>query len=215
MARKTIDKSGPLTNARAHASPDCPTEPVSTARAVDTRGVQSEGQRLLREISASLAEVAAAVGCSSRQAVGNWRNGTASPGAAYRAKLAEVYGIPEASWGQRPVGAMPAPETDEPAPAADASPTTMAGVLVLMEMARERMEDEALLEAERAKWAAEFSRALALKARLEKEAEMLEDRIVREHPMWKRLKRAIVKSLVPFPGAAKAVALALKELDSK
>jgi hypothetical protein len=47
--------------------------------------------------------------------------------------------------------------------------------------------------------------ALALRAKLEKERELLEDRVVRDHPAWKRLQTQILAALRPYPAASKAV----------
>jgi hypothetical protein len=40
---------------------------------------------------------------------------------------------------------------------------------------------------------------------------MLEDRIVREHPGFKRLVDVMLRALLPYPDAARAVAMALKD----
>ena len=53
------------------------------------------------------------------------------------------------------------------------------------------------------------AKLLTLRSRLERDRELLEDRIVREHPEWKRIKGVILKALKPYPEAAAAVAEAL------
>ena len=54
-------------------------------------------------------------------------------------------------------------------------------------------------------------RALAFRSKLEKERELLEDRVVRDHPAWKRLEKTIIAALRPYPEALRAVAQAIEE----
>jgi hypothetical protein len=58
-----------------------------------------------------------------------------------------------------------------------------------------------------------LGKMLALRARLEEKGELLEARIVREHPTYRRMVQAILDALRPFPAAAEAVALALAEIE--
>lgn len=89
----------------------------------------------------------------------------------------------------------------------------MEDCLALLEVIREDRKRNGLHPAERVKLADTEARILALRHRLEKEQELLEDRIVREHPMWHRLKRTLVKVLAQHPAAAHAVAAALAEVE--
>ncbi len=50
---------------------------------------------------------------------------------------------------------------------------------------------------------------LNLLSRLEKEGELLEDRVVDGHPRWIELKRKVLSALEPYPEAAQAVVEAL------
>lgn len=165
-------------------------------------------------VPASLAAIAAKVQ-SSKQAVGCWRTGKKKPGPEARAKLDAAYGIPAISWGQRPSGrtssAPPAAAdetTDEPA-----APSTMEGVEALLKLIRADRGRDGILASERVKLADAETRLLSLKHRLEKEAELLEDRIVKQHPMWARIQAAIGDTLVRWPEAALAVAAKLRELE--
>lgn len=164
-------------------------------------------------VPASLAVIAAAVQ-GSKQAVSFWRTGKKKPGPEARAKLEAAYGIPAISWGQRPSGrASSAPPaaaevTDEPA-----APSTMEGVEALLKLIRADRGRDGILASERVKLADAETRLLSLKHRLEKEAELLEDRIVKQHPMWARIQAAVGDTLVRFPEAALAVAAKLRELE--
>jgi hypothetical protein len=55
-----------------------------------------------------------------------------------------------------------------------------------------------------------MAKLIALKCRMERDRDLLEDRVVREHPKWLATKDAILEALKPYPDAAKAVAEALK-----
>jgi len=97
---------------------------------------------------------------------------------------------------------------------ADAStPTTMEGVEKLLRTIRAAQEHAGLLPAEQVKLADSETKLLSLRHRLEKESELAEDRIVRQHPKWIRIRTRLAEVLVKWPDAARAVAAALRELD--
>lgn len=180
--------------------------------------MRTEGQRLLRLVPGSLSEIAAAVRCKSKQSVLDWRNGRQVPGSRMRATLWAVYRIPPETWGRMPQasngknGSSSATGLRAPAKASGVAPSTLQDCLALLEVIRTARNQADLLPAERVKLADTEARILALRHRLEKEAELLEDRIVREHPTWQRLKRVLGKVLAAHPAAAKAVGDALQEM---
>jgi transcriptional regulator with XRE-family HTH domain len=166
-------------------------------------------------VPASLAAIADAA-ASSKQAVSNWRSGKKVPGAAARAQLEAAYAIPAASWGQKPVGrasSLPPARTSSSPPPPCALPTTMQGVEELLRVVREDRRAAGMLPSERMKLVGEETRLLGLKHRLEREAELLEDRIVKQHPLWARIRTAIGDTLVRWPEAAVAVAEKLREFE--
>jgi hypothetical protein len=100
-----------------------------------------------------------------------------------------------------------------PKAAGDAGqPTTMEGVETLLRTIRQHRAKPGLLAAESVKLADAETRLLSLKHRLEREA-FDEARVVQLHPTWHRIKQVIATTLVKWPDAARAVAVALKEID--
>lgn len=163
-------------------------------------------------VQASLAAIGAAVGVS-KQVVGAWRQGKKVPGAAARAQLEARYGIPAAAWTQRPNGARPSSAPPPSPPPADAPSSTMGRLDQLLGLVRAGGTAD-LLPAERVKLAEAEAKLLSLRHRMEKESEILDERIVKEHPMWQKIKAAIGDTLVAWPDAARAVAAKLKELGA-
>ncbi len=182
---------------------------------------RTEGQRRLLEVPDSLSVIAAAVGVG-KTVVSYWRSGEKLPGPGPRARLREAYGIEPADW-ERVPGARPAParaasssssaSSAGPAAPPAGKPTTIAEVDEQLRMLRELQEEPGLVPSERVRLADSMGKLLAIKARLERDAELLEDRIVREHPFYGRLEATILAALRPFPDAARAVADALGELE--
>lgn len=216
-----------LRNAKKKAAPraskPAATRAVDAPRAVDGATAvpaRSEGHRLLMCVPASLTSIAA-VANTSKQAVSFWRTGRKVPGAAARAALEAAYGIPAASWGDQPTAGPASSSTPSTAPeeaatrSATSSPTTMEGVEALLKVIRHDRGRPGLLAGERVKLADAETRLLALRHRLEKEAELLEDRIVKQHPMWSRIKSAIADTLVRWPEAARAVAAVLRDIEGE
>jgi hypothetical protein len=164
--------------------------------------VDSEGQRLLLALDKSLGEIAAAVRCN-RTSVLDWRNGNKTPVPEMRARLFAAYAIPTAAWDCVPT--TPEPERSSLPPADGAPPTTLEDCLALLALLRKARGQKGLRPGDAARLAGTEVRILALRANLEQKAELLEDRIVREHPRWRALKGAILKALAPHPAASKAV----------
>ena len=125
--------------------------------------------------------------------------------------------------------AAPLPGPPDPAPSFPAPPrpgdtrrsgkrtvdrgsgTTSEALEGLLREVREDIARGGLLPSEVARLRDSESRLLAQRAKLERERELLEDRIVRDHPAWKRLQRTILKALEPHPVAAKAVLAAIED----
>lgn len=199
--------------------PKKPTKRGSGAAAV--AAPRTEGQRLLLEVAASQAEVAAAVGAS-RAAVGFWRRGEKLPGATARAKLKAAYGIDPTAWDRkvgapasRPAASTASAPTSAPKRlSARASTSTLDEVNEQLEMLRALQRDDELLAGERVRLADSVGKLLAIKARLERDQELLEDRIVRQHPFYARLKGAVLEALKSHPDAARDVAEALAHLEA-
>lgn len=192
-------------------------QPVATAP-------RTEGQRLLLAVTGSQAEIAATLDVA-KSAVGFWRRGAKTPGPAARAKLKAAYGIDPRAWEQPPGERPPAPAT--PAPPTTEVPTkppppprsprartmTLDEVVAELDYLHDLRRDGDLMPSEKVRLSDSISKNLALKARLERDKELLEDRIVREHPMWvMRIKPSILAALKPFPEAMRAVADALAEV---
>lgn len=194
--------------------------------------VRSEGQRMLLHVTGSLAAIAHEVGAKSPQSVLDWRNGHRQPNPAAKARMDAVFGIPRRAWSLLPstvtngaadLAADPAnlatnatnpteSTTQLVAAAAEPTgppPTTLEDCLQLLAVIRRDRNQPGLMAGERVKLADTEARILALRHRLEREAELSEDRLVREHPAWQRLKRLVVRALAKHPAAAKDVLAAM------
>lgn len=185
--------------------------------AVDTKLVRSEGQRLLLQVPGSLGDIAMACHMRSRTNVNDWRNGIKIPDADSRAQLWGAYGIPALSWSQPPAagGKREPPARTPPPDVSNAGPpaTTLDSCLLLLAKIRKESERD-LLPSERVKLADTEARILTLRHKLESEAALTEDRIIREHPRWVAVKRTILDALDGHPDASKAVCDALARLGS-
>lgn len=198
--------------------------------------VRSEGQRQLISLGLSLATLTRALGDTvTRGAIHGWRAGTRSPGPRMRAMLASAYGIPPVAWTQLPNAAPPdqGPARAQPAGPSSATAPTIPPAEVgnpdltdhatrstlehasalLRQIQRDRAHAD-LLPSDRVRLADSEAKALSLRARLERDQLWFEDRIVREHPAWLRVRREIVRVLVEYPDAARAVAEALARLEA-
>lgn len=187
------------------------------AASTASTAASTEGQRLLLAVPDSLSVVAGKVGCSKALA-GYWRQGAKVPSPTMRAKLEAAYGIAPAAWELAPGAAPPEPATaagDEEEPELEAVGTdTLALTNAQLAEIRRALRNKGLSEAARSKKEDTYAKLLALKARLEREQELVEDRIVREHPMWRRIRERIVEAVRPYPDAAKAIVSALEELEA-
>lgn len=181
--------------------------------AAATESVRTEGQRLLLAVAGSQADLAATLGVA-RSAIGFWRRGEKVPDSESRAKLKAAYGIAPRAWDRRPSGGEEPPR--DPPPAAGERPrlTALDGVLqqidLLLEMQESMGEDDSV--ADKVRIVDKLNDAYETMRRLELEQELLEDRIVREHPAFQRATAAMLEALRPHPDAARAAAEALEPL---
>jgi len=181
--------------------------------------VRSQGQAMLLQVTGSLAAIGLELSATA-QSVHEWRIGRKKPSPAAATRIETAFGIPRRAWNVAP-GADAALHSaavavtdvaawegvDEP-PASTLEHCRQ----LLSTIRRERMQ-AGLLSSERVKLASAEAQILALQARLEQAAELSEDRYVREHPAYQRLRAALIAALVPHPAAAQAVAAALAKLD--
>jgi hypothetical protein len=215
MAIKNTEKNRSL---RARVQPESDDVNVSNEDAEDIDApldaprpahvvIRSEGQRLLLGVTDSLSTIGKAVGAS-KQAVSTWRTGLYVPEPPYRRELQRRYQIPPSAWDGLADGEVPDEGEDE-----DEAPATAADQLDhLLKEYRKQLKRGDLSSRERVQYIEGLSRTIFQKAKLEKERELLEDRVIREHPKWRRLKRAIIDSLLPHPAAARAVEEAITRL---
>lgn len=158
---------------------------------------RTEGQRLLLEVNGSHAEVGERIGAS-KQAVSYWRRGEKTPGPKARAFMRDAYGIEPAAW-ERAVVPPEQPEADAAGSASPSAPsprarsaTTLDEVVAELEYLHELRQGQGLMPSERVRLSDSISKNLALKARLERDQELLDDRIVREHPAWRRIEDGLI-----------------------
>lgn len=90
--------------------------------------------------------------------------------------------------------------------------STLEDACALIDQIRLESKAPGIMKIEKARLRDAEARAIALRAKLERDQEMSEDRIVRDHPFWRRLHASILHALRPFPEASKAVADELKHL---
>lgn len=172
--------------------------------------LRSEGQRMLLHVSGSLLAIAKAIGVKSPQTVLKWRNGVATPHPEVRAQMQIVLGIPIQAWTHRPA------EQQRDEPQLDEQPvqSSLDECMDLLSVIRRDRNQPNLLPGERSKLVDAEARILKLRSDLELRAELSEDRYVREHPAWLRIRNEVARALAPFPDAARAVADALERLNA-
>jgi transcriptional regulator with XRE-family HTH domain len=173
----------------------------------------TEGQRLLRAVDASLRDIADETGVAF-QLVSCWRRGSKAPGAGPRAKLEAAYGIPVAAWGMAPGG-----DAGQPVPPPAPKPVghrgagkTLVEVVAELDYLHGLRDDPGLLPAEKVRLSDSISKNLALKARLERDQELLDDRIAREHPTVIRATKALLAVVEDHPEVAGKLEAALAQL---
>ena len=169
--------------------------------------VKTEGQRLLLEVSGTEGEMAKSLGCSPA-VVGHWKRGRRVPqdGAA-RQKLNLLFGIPPRAWDVKPGEAIEPKQQD---PAGGQGSSTLEITCSQIAAIETALGNEALTDTNAARLRDTLGKMLALRARMERDSALEEDRVVREHPEWLRVKAAIIEALRPYPDAAAAVAEVLE-----
>ncbi|MCP3886471.1 MAG: hypothetical protein GY700_13575 [Propionibacteriaceae bacterium] len=192
---------------------------MSKSKANKTRKIfVTEGRRLLKEVE----EVDQAIADKmelGKAIVGHWRNGRRLPSEINRHKLELLYGIPPRSWDVSPGTDL----TDGEIPPTNTrivnsiNARTRGDDNDALVMAMEQIDEIKidlgnvnLTDAAKAKLRDTLTKLIALKVRIERDRDLLEDRVVREHPEWLKLKSRILEALKPHPEVAKAVAESIK-----
>ena len=176
----------------------------------------SEGQRLLAEIKDSSAHIGKVIG-EARQRVTEWRAGAKKPSAAPRAMMQAKLGIPSASWSMLPAGMLiegaAAPTIASPYPKAAKVEllSSLEEANALLVTIKTAISQPGLAPSEQMKLSDTMSRVLTLRSKLERENELLESRIVAEHPSFRRYSALCRAALEPYPAALKAVLDAMKK----
>lgn len=89
-------------------------------------------------------------------------------------------------------------------------PQTLEHINELLEKVRSERELPDIDHRTRAKLIDQESKLIAVKARLERDQELLEDRVIRKHPTWKKARSALLRVLRPHPQIAEDVIEALE-----
>lgn len=175
--------------------------------------VRSEGQRQLVELGGSLSDIADVVGCT-RQAVHQWRLGDLTPSTVMRGKLFAAFGIPAVAWGRQPGDDLNEPAQPPPAapPAPEGPLDAAAECQALHASIRSARSRGGLTTAELIRLTDSETRLLTLRHRMEREAEMLEDRIIREHPKWALVKTTLMRAVAVCPSCTKRLLAELSRL---
>lgn len=171
---------------------------------------KSEGQRLLVASTDSHGDVARAVGAS-KQIVSCWRRGSKVPAPEARAKIEAAYGIPVTAWDRVPSSPGTAVAVAVQLPPDLSKGSTLDEIVRAQQMIEGLFYDPSIAAIVRVKFVDPLAKILALKARVEREREFLEDRIVREHPEFARLTKALFEALRPWPDAVRAVREAITQ----
>lgn len=92
-------------------------------------------------------------------------------------------------------------------------PDTRTGIEQLLRSLRAARNNPEILPNDRVKLATAETRAFTILEKMDKDNAMSEDRIIKNHPKWLKMRKTIGEALTPFPDAAKAVITALKALE--
>lgn len=183
-----------------------PREPRGNRRALEL----TEGQRLFAALTDPPSEIAAKLHVA-KSMVSHWRSGLRRPSPAWRAIIERAYEIPADAWGLAPKSASTR-ESDD----ADAMlPTTSTLAAVDEQLARlKRQVDHSddLPPMDRHQLEQRYHSLLRLRQRIEEAHELLEDRVVREHPAWRRARAAMLGALKKHPAALRDVVEALERV---
>lgn len=94
------------------------------------------------------------------------------------------------------------------------SGTSLEEACALIQRIRVAASAPGLMRSELARLQDAETRAIALRAKLERDQELFEDRVVREHPFWARIRTAILDALRPHPEATRDVIAALDRIGA-
>lgn len=187
-------------------------EAVAAAATTSPEQEATEGQRLLRAVAASNAEVAARVGVS-KAIVGFWRTGRKLPAPEMRRVLATLYDIPAGSWDSKPAGAEKAPPSFGSMPVAEAlravGKTNREGVESMLEaILRQRQAGGLTVQ--------EFTRLVDAEAKVRKlihdldQAEQLTETRIVQSPTFTKVRNLIFGVLRNHPDVLRDVVSALR-----
>jgi transcriptional regulator with XRE-family HTH domain len=206
--KKRAVSAQPSTESTSSRPPSTPARRSSTS--VDA---ETEGQRRLLEIDASLAEIGRKVGCSKALA-GYWRQGMKLPSSPLRDRLFEEYGIPPKSWERAP-GAEIEHEAADAADEADAVQSSDPLELVNSQIAtlQRELRNKSLSETARSNKQEQLTKNLSLRVRIERDATYAEE-VFLKGPRWRQFKERLLAGLRDHPAAAKVAADALLEAET-
>jgi hypothetical protein len=179
---------------------------------------KTEGQRLLIATGASYTQIARGAGVE-KTTVADWVHGIKTPNQGARKKLLATYKIPYMAWSTVPSVPGTGEPKDAPEPA-DESPTlpnsnanppaTVDEVDDLLVIVRGLRARANLTAQEILRIVQEERNLLGHRERIIERQELLENRLVREHPEWKRLRDLVLSALLKHPDAARDVARVLE-----
>jgi hypothetical protein len=171
--------------------------------------VRTEGQRMFLHVTGSYAAIAQEIQCRTISSIHDWKTGKRQPNPDARAKLHFAFGIPVEAWDLEPTGT----KLPDASPPPHVRLSTLNHCFVLLDTISKQRAHPAVTNAERTKLALAETKILALRAQLERSAELAEIRYIREHPGWIKLRNALTRALLPHPIAAKAVIDVLAKLN--
>lgn len=167
--------------------------------------MRSHGALLLARVEATQIAIANVCGVS-QQAVHVWIGGDAKPTKAKRSILSETYGIPPASWDEKPPSAAPVPRGDAPPRTSQTvTPDELAARICAQ-------ANETLAKLEGPSDATGFERVRQLEklAGIVDRLKPKEARRLTKSPEWIALSARILDALVHYPEAHEAVMIAIE-----
>jgi hypothetical protein len=171
----------------------------------------------LQRVPGTLNAIAAKVQAS-KPAVSTWRLGTRTPDISARRRLWAAFEIPIEAWESVP-GALEVDgaeldgdqgdeeDDDEDGDAHEQSVLDHANRR--LRILSKQIDKKGLTTRERIMLDDAYGKAVAARAKFLREQELLEDRIIREHPKWRALKATIIATLVKHPAVAREVEAAI------
>ena len=180
---------------------------------------RTEGQRLLQLVPGTLNAIAAKVQAS-KPAVSTWRIGTRTPDIGARRRLWAAFEIPIEAWECLP-GSLEVDdaeldgdqgdedEDDDEEGGAAHEQSVLDHANRRLRILSKQIGKKGLTTRERIMLDDAYGKAVAARAKFLREQELLEDRIIREHPKWRALKAVIIAALVKHPAVAREVEAAI------